>query len=161
MKRRQLQRQATWKAASHLGLVGVECARARLSSSFLTLMETQRWRSARVMNVLLRRVERAEGTTLEPPTARTLSCTSGLLGKVLAWLVSFGPALTAHGVAKSVFHWWSAFSTRRSRAREARVSAAEWEAVQTMADHLRESSGEELFRQLSLSSSVMMVAHRF
>ena len=89
---------------SWVGGVGVECASARLSSNFLTFMETQRWRSVRVMSVLLRRVERAEGE--EPPTARTLSYTSGLLGKVFAWLVSFGPALAAHGIAKSVFHWW-------------------------------------------------------
>jgi len=64
-------------------------------------------------------------------------------------------AVAAHGVAKRVLYWWSVHATRRSRARKARGDAADWLAVQTMADYLREGCCEDLFRELGLNASVI------
>ena len=124
------------------------------SNSAIVSGDTQGGYRAKVVSVLLRRVERAEGKGGQPASCRALhlSFTKSFV------LTSCGDTRAAHGVAKSVFHWWGAYSTRRGRAREARGSAADWASVQHMADCLREGCGEEPFRQLSLNSSVI-VAH--
>ena len=54
-----------------------------------------------------------------------------------------------HGVAKSVFHWWSA-STRQ--AREEHRDLSDWQAVQSMSECLRENGDTEAFQNISLES---------